>query len=83
MPVIDEPYTYVKWCNPLQVVRYNPSTGKTDEVLLKKYVIKTDGELCDLRGSSQVIKVGGYRIALVHEVKLWYNRYGVQDCGDN
>lgn len=80
MPVIDEPYTYVKWCNPLQVVRYNPLTGKTDEVLLKKYVIKTDGELCDLRGSSQVIKVGGYRIALVHEVKLWYNRYGEREA---
>ena len=80
MPVIDEPYTYVKWCNPLQVVRYDPETGKTEETLLKKYKIISNDTLCDLRGSSQVIKVDGYRIAIVHEVNLWTNRYGEREA---
>lgn len=80
MPVVDEPYTYVKWCNPLQVVKYDPVSKKTEEVALNKYTIESSGELCDIRGSSQVISVCGYRIALVHEVKLWYNRYGEREA---
>ncbi len=80
MPVIDEPYTYVKWCNPLQVVKYNHETGKTEEVLLKEYSIASNDPLCDLRGSSQVIKVDGYRIAIVHEVNLWTNRYNEREA---
>lgn len=75
MPIIDKPYQYVKWCNPLQIVEYDPKTKTTKEVLLKDQKIESDDALGDIRGSSQVIPVGDYHVALVHEVNLWTNRY--------
>lgn len=75
MAIIDEPYRYVKWCNPLQIVEYDPETGVTSEVLLKDQTIESEDALGDIRGSSQVLTVDGYHIALVHEVNLWVNRY--------
>lgn len=75
MPVLDMPYHYVKWCNPLEIVRYDTESKKTESVIKKNYAIESKDPLCDLRGSSQVIKVDGYYIALVHEVNLWRNRY--------
>lgn len=75
MPVLNKPYTYVKWCNPLEVVKYDPVENKTETIVFKQYEIKSEDPLCDLRGNSQVIKVGNYYIAHLHEVNLWKNRY--------
>ena len=30
MPVLDQPYTFIKWSNPTEIVRYNPKTKKLD-----------------------------------------------------
>jgi predicted GH43/DUF377 family glycosyl hydrolase len=75
MAILDKPYQYVKWCNPLQIVEYDTETKTTKEVLLKDQKIESEDALGDIRGSSQVIKVDNYYVALVHEVNLWTNRY--------
>lgn len=76
MPVLDMPFHYVKWCTPLTLVRVDPESGES-EVLFEKEVdwntenIQYDGT--DIRGSSQVVEWGDYRVALVHRCRLWYN----------
>lgn len=75
MPILDEPYRYVTWSNPCCISEYNPKDNTTREVLCKEYKIQSKDPLGDLRGSSQVVTVGDYRIAVVHEVDLWLNRY--------
>lgn len=76
MPILDMPYHYVKWCNPLEIVQINPTSGDCETVLYKEYHgdienIHFDG--MDIRGSSQVINYGEYRIAIVHRCRLWMN----------
>ncbi len=75
MAILDKPYCYVKWCNPVEIVEYDPKTNTTKDILVKDQKILSDDPLCDLRGSSQVLKVDNYYITLVHEVNLWVNRY--------
>jgi tetratricopeptide (TPR) repeat protein len=70
MPILDMPYHYVKWTFPLEVVKVDPITN-TSETVVKKENIKDFPR--DVRGGSQVIPFGDYRIALTHEVDLWNN----------
>lgn len=78
MPVIDMPYTYVKWTNPTEVVKVDPINKTCNTVFLSDK--KLSFETGDIRGGSQVIPYGDYRIALVHEVRLWKNRLGQKDA---
>lgn len=83
MAILDMPYHYVKWCNPVEIVKANPITGDCETVLLKEqpqdleyYNTNNMG----IRGSSQVIPWGEYRIALTHMCELWINEKQ-QKCG--
>lgn len=83
MPILDMPYHYVKWCNPVEVVKVNPETGDSETVVLKEqpqdleyYNTNNMG----IRGSSQVIPWGDYRIAITHMCELWINEKK-QKCG--
>lgn len=83
MPILDMPYHYVKWCNPVEIVKVNPDTGDSETVLLKEqpqdleyYNTNNMG----IRGSSQVIPWGDYRIAITHMCELWVNEKK-QKCG--
>lgn len=83
MPILDMPYHYVKWCNPVEIVKANPVTGECETVLLKEqpqdleyYNTNNMG----IRGSSQVIPWGDYRIAITHMCELWINEKK-QKCG--
>jgi hypothetical protein len=69
MPVIDMPYHYVKWCNPTEVVKFDPveNTCQTVHLDQKTYIPKP----YDYRGGSQVIPYGEHRIALGHIVNLY------------
>jgi hypothetical protein len=73
MPVLNRPYTYVKWTNPTEVAEYNPIDKTCKTVILSD---KKSFETCDLRGGSQVIYLNGYYIALVHEVYLYNSEVG-------
>lgn len=83
MPILDMPYHYVKWCNPVEIVKVNPETGDCETVLFKEQPQDLEFYLTngmDIRGSSQVINWGEYRIALTHMCELWFNEKK-QKCG--
>lgn len=67
MPVIDQPYSFVKWSNPTQVVKYDFDTKTTNEVFLGSYVPKSH----DFRGGSQVIPWKNYYLAITHSTNLY------------
>lgn len=69
MPILDMPFHYVRWCDPLQILRVDPETGKSEFILEKRSEIPCEG----IRGSSQVITVGDRRMAIVHRCQLWFN----------
>lgn len=73
MPIKDMPFHYVQLTNPTVVVRTDPRTGRTEEVVRKEHVEGLVDERFDLlRGSSQVVRWGDYRVAIVHTCELWY-----------
>ena len=77
MPIKDMPFHYVQLTNPTVVVKTNPKTGKTEEVVRKERVGGMVDEKFDLlRGSSQVIRWGNYWMALVHTCELWLTASG-------
>lgn len=78
MPVLDQPYTYVKWTNPTEVVRYDPQNHTTTTIHLDPTAFRQG--LPDLRGGSQVIPYGDYYLALTHEVDLFKSEHGQKDA---
>lgn len=61
IPVLDEPGVFVKWMNPVEIVKVE--ADKTATIHLGK----TTDMPFDFRGGSQVITHGEYRLAIVHE----------------
>lgn len=77
MPILDMPFHYVKWTFPTEIVRCIPETNASETVKLVEQIINIPR---DIRGGSQVITVGNYRIALTHEVDLWKNEQNKKDA---
>lgn len=83
MPIKDMPFHYVQMTNPTVVVKVNPKTGDTTEVVRKERATGFVDEKFDLlRGSSQVVRWGDHWVAIVHTCELWltandrkYSRY--------
>jgi predicted GH43/DUF377 family glycosyl hydrolase len=75
MPILDMPFHYVKWCNPVEVVKVNIN-GETEQIFLGKNIIPTRK---DMRGGSQLIKIGNHRICIIHETDLWKNTQSNKD----
>jgi hypothetical protein len=73
MPVVDQSYTYVKWTNPTEVVKYDPTNQTTQTTVLTKY---QQLNTRDLRGGSQVIPYQNHYLALLHEVDLFKSEAG-------
>jgi hypothetical protein len=70
------PFHYVKWTNGTTVVKYNTETNTTDIVSFKDW---KDLGCGDLRGGSQVIPFGDYRMCVVHETFLYNSEAGRKD----
>lgn len=70
MPILDSPWHWVKWTNPTEIVQANRETRECTQVLHKEqsYV-----HPYDMRGGSQIVQWGDFRIAIIHEVDLWKN----------
>jgi hypothetical protein len=66
MPINDMPYHFVKWTNPLEIVKVKGMKAKT--VFAGK---KTFYSEHDLRGGGNVITIGDQRMAIVHQSRLW------------
>lgn len=85
MPILNKPWQYVKWGNPTEVVEVDiKNVIRTDEyskwVDSKQLVHKDFVPLPhDLRGGSQVLEMGEYKIALTHEVNLFDSEAGRKD----
>ena len=76
MPVMDMPYHFVKWSNPTELVRFDPSTGQTESVLQREEVpLNTN----DLRGGSQIIPYKNHYICITHEVGLYQTQTDRKD----
>ena len=73
MPIADRPYEYVKWTNPTEVVRYNPTTQTTETIVSTKFQSLNTR---DLRGGSQVIPYKNHYLAVLHEVDLFRSEAG-------
>ena len=85
MPILDKPWQYVKWGNPTELVEVDINNViRTDEyskwVDSKQLIHKDYIPLPhDLRGGSQVIQMGEFKVALTHEVNLFDSEVGRKD----
>jgi len=77
MPVLDQPYTYVKWTSPTEVVRVIEGTDNTETIALVEQTVKFPR---DIRGGSQVIPYKDFYVALTHEVDLYSSEQGKKDA---
>lgn len=64
IPMLDDPFVFLKWLNPVEIVKYSIDNGNTETVFLDD---SKPLAIADLRGGSQVLNYHGYRIAVVHE----------------
>jgi len=79
MPVLDQPFHFVKWANPAEVVRADLADLSSRRVMEPDEAGKVDG-LPFLRGSSQVVPWCGYYVCIVHDVDLKKNQAGQKDA---
>jgi hypothetical protein len=75
MPIMDMPFHYIKWSNPTEVVKVDPTTGVATTAYLTDR-IPLNG---DFRGGSQLVRFRGYYLAVVHEVNLFKSEVGRKD----
>ena len=76
MPVVDMPFHFVKWTNPTQVVKVDLNKNVSEQVY---FTGATHLVSRPLRGSSHVFTVGDYRMAITHEVDMYYNEMNCKD----
>ena len=76
MPILDMPFHYVKWCNPVEIVKATPD-GATEQIFLGDNILPIEK---DMRGGSQVITIGDHRMCVVHETNYWRNAQGNKDA---
>lgn len=77
MPILDMPFHFVKWTNPTEVVKVDLHKKTSETIVLTKSELDLKR---DIRGGSQVIPYKDYRIAMTHEVDLFYNEQGKKDA---
>lgn len=76
MPILAMPYHFVKWSNPTEVVKVNIEEGTSETIYLENHQFQG---YRDFRGGSQVVQYGEYKIALIHEVILFFNELHQKD----
>lgn len=75
-PVLDRPYTFVKWTMPTELVYSSPFGDETEQL----FVRQTPPAPADQRGGSQIIKWGSMYICITHEVNLFKNYLEQKDA---
>ena len=79
MPVLDKPYHFIKWTNPLELVKADLTALEATQVFPVNEAAKIPG-LPDLRGGSQVVRWNDRYVCLVHECDLKQNRNGQKNA---
>ena len=77
MPILDKPFHYIKWSNPVQVVKYNPEDRTTVDVCVKDF---REDVTQHARGGSQVIPYKDGYIAIQHITYLYKTPAGRKDA---
>lgn len=77
MPVLDQPYVFVKWTNPTEVVQVDVTDNTSKTIYLGETVM--DG-MPDLRGGSQVIPFWDHYLCIVHDCDLFRNKMEQKDA---
>jgi predicted GH43/DUF377 family glycosyl hydrolase len=75
MPIIDMPYHYLKWCNPVEIVRANPEDKSCVTTFLGTKIFFDR----DQRGGGQVIPFEDGYLSLIHETNLYNSAQGRKD----
>ena len=66
MPILDRPFSFVKWSSPTEIAFYDGLTATTRSIITGEIPVTRD-----IRGGSQVIKWKDYYVAFGHSVDLW------------
>lgn len=69
-PIPDRPYELVKWSNPLEVVKVDPTGGPTTVSMRGPFL--PDASHHDWRGGSQLLRLGNLYLQIVHETNLYF-----------
>lgn len=77
MPIADQPYHFIKWTMPTEIVFSIPGD---DSATVQSALIHTPAAPSDQRGGSQVIKWGSMYICITHEVNLFKNYLDQKDA---
>jgi len=64
--ILDRPFHFIKWANPVEVVMANPDEPECTQVSLRQGLVPPR----DLRGGSQLVRWGNMYISLAHDVDL-------------
>lgn len=76
MPILDQPYHYIKWTNPTEVVKVDPIEQTCTTVHLSEWQQMPK----DLRGGSQVIPYKEGYLTINHETDLYKSEAGRKDA---
>jgi hypothetical protein len=76
MPVLDNPYHFVKWAMPTEVVKANPNKPECEQIIVNNSMPNPPR---DQRGGSHVVAWSDYYLCVTHEVNLWRNYLNQKD----
>lgn len=77
MPILDMPFHFVRWSNPVDIVKIDPVTKTCESV----FVGRSTEAPYEYRGGSHVIPFGEYHIGISHVLtKFWRNPDGRKDA---
>lgn len=73
-PIEDMPFTFVRWCNPTEIIQVEEKTGKVINVTSKE---KSQLIKSRLRGNCQTVKYKDGYLSIVHNTKYYMNKNSV------
>lgn len=76
MPILNQPFHYVKWTNGTEIVKVDIEQGTCETTVLKNWIQAPK----DLRGGSQVIPYKDGYLTLNHETDLYQSEAGRKDA---
>lgn len=76
MPILNQPYHFVKWTNGTEVVKFDPMGLTTKTVVQKNWIYHPR----DMRGGSQVLPFKDGYFCLIHETDLYKSEAGRKDA---
>jgi hypothetical protein len=76
MPIVDQPYHFWRWSNPVNIVKVDPIEKTCETVFQSKDIYFAR----DLRGNGQIIPFEDGYLSLTHEVDLFQSEAGRKDA---